>query len=81
MRLRQRHRSCSPKGSASCNGGGGRLGLRNNGHKCEGLLAKIICEAEEFFEDLIEVIEGRPDGDHRGRRPAPYRPPRPAAAT
>jgi hypothetical protein len=57
------------------------LGLRKNGHKCEGLLAKIICEAEEFFEDLIEVIEGRPDGDHRGRRPAPYRPPRPAAAT
>ena len=43
------------------------LGLRKNNHKCEGWLAKIICEAEEFFEDLIELVEGRPDDDRRGR--------------
>ncbi|HME23602.1 MAG TPA: hypothetical protein VKI44_20130 [Acetobacteraceae bacterium] len=44
------------------------LGLRKNRHGFEGWLAKIVCEAEEFIEDLVEIVEGRPDDDHRGRR-------------
>jgi hypothetical protein len=45
------------------------LGLRKNRHSCEGWLARIVCEAEELIEDLIEVVEGRPDEDgRRGRR-------------
>lgn len=37
------------------------LGLRKNSHKYESFSVKIICEAEEIIEDLLEVIEGRPD--------------------
>jgi len=44
------------------------LGLRKNRHRCEGWLGTIVCEAEEFIEDLIAMVEGRPDHDRRGRR-------------
>jgi len=52
------------------------LGLRKNHHGFEASLAKIICEAEEFIEDLIEIVEGRPYGDRRGRRIKLTLPPR-----
>jgi hypothetical protein len=44
------------------------LGLCKNRHGFEGWLKNIICETEEWIEDLIEIIERRPDNDRRGRR-------------
>jgi hypothetical protein len=31
--------------------------LRKNHHKCHGWLEKIICEAEEIVEDVVEDVE------------------------
>jgi hypothetical protein len=33
------------------------VGLSKNPHRCEGWLAKIICEAEEIVEEVIEAVE------------------------
>jgi hypothetical protein len=33
------------------------ISLRKNTHHCEGWLAKIICEAEEIVEEVIEAVE------------------------
>lgn len=52
------------------------FGLRKNPHRCEGWLAKIICDAEEFVEELIAKVEGRPDVEKRGRRIALKLPPK-----
>lgn len=45
--------------------------LAKNPHKCQGWLAKIVCEAEDIVEDIAEDIEGlfgHGDGNGKGSR-------------
>jgi hypothetical protein len=44
------------------------FGLRKNPHRLTGHLATLIGEAENFTEDRIEKVDGRPGENRRGQR-------------